>query len=390
MDKPSQKPKRPNFSCGPCVKYPTWSWERYNRDILGRSHRDPASIDLINHVTEESRRLLGIPDDYHITIVAGSDTGAFEMAMWNLLGMDGVGVDVYAWEHFSRIWLTDILKQLKLSDTAVYDADFGEIPDLSTMSADRDAVFVWNGTTSGVRIPVDFRFPERGKGLRLCDATSGVFAYELPWQDLDVVTWSWQKSMGGEAQHGMLVMSPRAIDRIRRYRPSWPIPKIFEIWKENDIKWKIFEGQPNNTPSMLCIDDARLSLEWIDSIGGVEGTRKRIQANTDVVSEWIDRQDWLDFLPKQEAIRSKTSHCFQITHPFVLALPENEQADFIAKIRHLMAEEHLAYDIASYGTAPLGLRFWSGATVEADDLRCALEWLTWAFHQTLTTYRAES
>lgn len=377
MNKPSRKPKNPCFSSGPCAKRPGWSLENLQQAYLGRSHRASGPKARLKDVIEKQKKLLGIPDDYMVGIVPASDTGAFEMAMWSVLGARGV--DVFAWESFSSGWLSDIVKQLKLDDVTKYEAGYGEIPDLSKADPARDTVFVWNGTTSGVVVPNGDWISADREGLTLCDATSAVFAYDMPWDKLDITTWSWQKVLGGEAAHGMIVLSPRAVERLESYTPSWPMPKIFRLTKGGKLISGIFSGATINTPSMLAVEDAYDALNWVENIGGLGTTMSRSEQNLKVIENWVARSDWAGFLAKDEAIRSRTSVCLTVEDDWFAGLSDDEKTPFIKSMTKLLDNEGAAYDIAGYRDAPAGLRIWCGATVSADDVEALLPWLDWAF-----------
>ena len=385
---PSIRPHNARFSSGPCAKRPGWHFKNLDTDILGRSHRSKLCRERLKDVIDMTRRILDIPADYHIGITPASDTGAVELAMWNLLGVPGIGVDVFAWEQFSWLWLNDIMTELKMPDARAVEAPYGQLPDLHLMEPNRDAVFAWNGTTSGVCVPEENGFTKGDKGLRICDATSGVFAYNLPWKDLDVVTWSWQKSMGGEAAHGMIVMSPKAIQRLKDYRPSWPMPKIFQLRTEEGVDMDFFEGVTINTPSMMCISDALDSLRWMDSIGGLPEVQKRIKESAKVIEDWIKDKPWVDYLATTPEHRSRTSICLRFVAPEFEALDKKNQKAVIDKIVALLDEEKVAYDIKSYKTAPEGLRIWCGATVEASDIKALMPWIEWAYHHTMSQHTA--
>jgi len=338
-------------------------------EMLGRSHRSALGKATLAQACSESARLLGLPADYRIGIVPASDTGAIEMAMWSLLGPRGV--DVLAWESFSATWVNDIVQQLKLSEVNVIKSDYGDLPDLNTVNFDNDVVFVWNGTTSGVRVPDGDWIPEDRRGLTLCDATSAVFAMEMPWEKLDVVTYSWQKVLGGEGAHGMLVMSPRAIERLEHYSPSWPMPKIFRMAHNGQVLEGLFRGETINTPSMLCVADYLDALRWVDSLGGVQGTIRRSEANLKVIEDFVAVNPWLTFLANDTLTRSSTSVCLRVDRS-----PEQVKA-----MVELLENENVAYDIGSYKDAPAGLRIWCGATVEASDLMVLMPWLKWAYQE---------
>ncbi|MBB3064781.1 phosphoserine transaminase [Limibacillus halophilus] len=373
---PAVKPQNPNFSSGPCAKRPGWSTEVLSNAFLGRSHRAREGKARLAEVIELSKRLLGLPEGWRLAIVPASDTGAIEMALWNLLGPRGV--DMLAWESFGSAWVTDVVKQLKLSDVRVLKADYGSLPDLSAVDGERDLVFTWNGTTSGVRLPDGDWIPD-GPGLKICDATSAVFAMDLPYDRLDVVTWSWQKVMGGEAAHGMLALSPRAVERMESYQPEWPMPKIFRLSKGGKLDEAVFEGATINTPSMLCVEDQLDSLRWGVEIGGLPALKARAEANLSAVARWVSTSDWADFLATEPSQRSCTSICIKIVSPWFAALSEKEQASVPKKIAALLEAEGVAYDINGYRDAPPGLRLWGGATVDSGDMTRLLPWLDWAY-----------
>lgn len=367
--RPTVKPVVPNFSSGPCAKRPGYDVNQLQLDTLGRSHRSALGKKALALACSESARILGLPADYRIAVVPGSDTGAIEMAMWSLLGPRGV--DVLEWESFSAGWVTDIVKQLKLPDVTVTKAEYGELPDLERVNFDNDVVFVWNGTTSGVKVPNGEWIPDERKGLTFCDATSAVFAMEMPWEKLDVVTYSWQKVLGGEGAHGMLILSPRAIARLENYNPPWPLPKVFRMKSGGKITEGLFKGETINTPSMLCVADYLDALGWVEQLGGVRATIARSESNLKVISDFVAVNHWISFLAKEPQTRSNTSVCLSVD------LPE-EQVKAMVK---LLEKEHVAFDIGSYKDAPAGLRIWCGATVEASDLKALLPWLTWAYQQ---------
>ncbi len=380
--KPQQKPGNPCFSSGPCAKRPGWNLDSLKtavNAIAGRSHRSKIGKERLKKAIDLTREVLGIPSDYRIGIVPASDTGAVEMAMWSLLGPRGV--DVFAWESFGSGWATDITKQLKLKDVNTYKADYGKLSDLSKANLQNDIIFTWNGTTSGVKVPNANWIADNREGLTICDATSAVFAMDLPWNKLDVTTWSWQKVMGGEGAHGMLVLSPRAVERLESYTPSWPMPKIFTLTKGGKLIEGIFEGETINTPSMLCVEDAIDGLEWAQSIGGLKALIKRSEANLNVVKEWVNKTEWVDFLAEDTFIVSNTSICLKIIDPTYNSLSKEQQEAKAKEMVSLLAKEKVAYDIGSYRDAPIGIRIWGGATVEAEDMRVLVEWLDWAFYE---------
>lgn len=378
--RPDVRPASPNFSSGPCAKRPGWSVSVLKGALVGRSHRSKPGKARLKEVIDRSRRLLGLPDDYRIGIVPASDTGAIEMAMWSLLGPRGI--DVVAWESFGKQWVTDVTKQLKLKDVRVIEADYGRLPDLSQVSGDRDVVFTWNGTTSGVVVPDGDWISADRQGLTLCDATSAVFAYVLPWDKLDVVTYSWQKVMGGEAQHGMLILSPRAVARLESYSPPWPMPKLFRMTKSGSVTEGLFAGETINTPSMLAVEDALDALVWADAIGGPMALLGRCHANFNAIDAWVAATPWVDFLAEVPATRSRTSVCLKFVDPWFVALPAAEQAAVAKDMVALLEKETAAYDAGAYRDAPPGLRIWAGATVETNDLKALFPWLDWAWATT--------
>ena len=374
--KPDLRPANPRFSSGPCAKRPGWTLEALSGALLGRSHRAAEPKARLAEVITRSKALLGMPADWRLGIVPASDTGAVEMALWSLLGARGV--DVLAWESFSKDWGTDVLKQLKLKDARIVDAPYGRLPALAA-DGTRDLVFVWNGTTSGVRLPDADFIPVEREGLAICDATSAAFAMRLPWERLDVVTWSWQKVLGGEAAHGMLALSPRAVARLESYAPSWPLPKIFRMTKGGKLNEGIFRGETINTPSMLAVEDALDGLRWAEGVGGLEGLVARSEANLAAVAEWVARTPWVDFLAEDPATRSCTSICLTIVAPWFTALDAAAQAAAAKRLASLLEKEGVALDAGAYRDAPPGLRLWGGATVETADIRALLPWLDWAF-----------
>ncbi|MEE3298099.1 MAG: phosphoserine transaminase [Planctomycetota bacterium] len=378
--KPGKKPENPSFSSGPCAKRPGWNLAALENACLGRSHRSTEGKARLTEVIERSKNLLGLPADYLVGIIGGSDTAAVEMALWNLLGARGV--DVFAWESFSRGWADEIINQLGIEDTRVFEAEYGSLPDLTQADPSRDIVFTWNGTTSGVRVPDGSWIAENREGLSICDATSAVYAMELPWDRLDVTTYSWQKVLGGEAQHGIIILSPRAIERLESYQPERPLPKLFRLKKNGKLISGIFEGSTINTPSLLCVEDALDGLRWVDSIGGAGGLAARSEKNLEVVSAWVDRSEWIDFLATDPATRSCTSICLKIVDPWFAAQGVEEQSAIEKRLVAMLAEEGAAWDIGSYAAAPPGLRIWGGGTVETSDLEALFPWLDWAFKET--------
>jgi phosphoserine aminotransferase len=346
---------------------------------LGRSHRSKIGKSKLGEVLDRSRKLLGLPADYRIGIVPASDTGAVEMAMWSLLGSRPV--EMLAWESFGSDWITDVVKQLKLKDVKSTTADYGKLPDLAAVDFNSDVVFTWNGTTSGVRVPNGDWIPDNREGLTICDATSAAFAMRLPWDKLDVVTWSWQKVLGGEGAHGMLVLSPRAVARLESTTPAWPMPKIFRMTKGGKIDEAIFKGDTINTPSMLAVEDAIDGLRWAESVGGVDGLIKRSEANLSAIARWVGQTPWVDFLAEKPETRSCTSICLKIVDPWFTAQSEEAQAEIAKKLASSLDSEKVAFDIAAYRSAPPGLRIWGGATVEGSDIGALLPWLDWAYAQ---------
>jgi phosphoserine aminotransferase len=377
--RPTQRPANPCFGSGPTAKRPGWSVAALERALVGRSHRSVVGKERLVEVLARSRALLRLSDDYRIGIVAGSDTGAFELAMWHLLGARGV--DLLAWESFGQGWLIDARDQLQLEDLRAFVADYGALPDLGAVAPERDLVFTWNGTTSGVRVPDGDWIAADRAGLSLCDATSAVFAMALPWAKLDVVTYSWQKVLGGEAQHGMLILSPRAVERLERFRPPRPLPKLFRLTKDGRLDDAVFRGETINTPSMLAVEDALDGLRWAERIGGLPALIARSEYNLRVVAEWVDRTPWVDFLAARPDTRSSTSICLKVIDPEITALPRAGQAALIKDLVARLETEGVAYDIAAYRDAPPGLRLWGGATVERADLARLLPWLDWAYRE---------
>jgi phosphoserine aminotransferase len=377
--KPTLRPRCAHFSSGPCAKRPGWSIQAVAGATLGRSHRSSAGKAKLAEVIDRSRATLGIPADYRIAIVPASDTGAFEMALWSLLGPRGI--DILAWESFGETWLADVVEQLKLQDVRTFPARYGLLPDLLQVSWDRDVVFTWNGTTSGVRVPDGDWIGADRAGLAICDATSAAFAVALPWDKLDVVTWSWQKVLGGEAQHGMLVLSPRAVARLESHTPPWPMPKIFRLAQGGKLIEGIFKGETINTPSMLAVEDQLDALAWAERIGGLPALIARCESNLVAVTRWVARTGWVDFLPAAANIRSSTSVCLKIVDPAVTRRDAGAQAAVPKKLAAILEAEGVAFDIDAYRHAPPGLRIWTGTTVETQDLELLFPWLDWAYAQ---------
>jgi phosphoserine aminotransferase len=383
--KPAMRPARAEFSSGPCAKRPGWAPENLQNAVLGRSHRSKLGKARLKDAIDRTRDVLEVPDDYLIGIVPGSDTGAMEMAMWSLLG--GRPVQLLAFESFGKDWVTDVTKQLKI-EAEVLDAPYGQLPDLSKVRPDADLVFTWNGTTSGVRVPdAAFIAPDR-EGLTICDATSAAFAQDLDWPKLDVVTFSWQKALGGEAAHGVLILSPRAVARLESYAPPWPLPKLFRLTKGGKLNAEIFEGSTINTPSMLCVEDYLDALRWAASIGGLAELRRRADGNLQVLEDWAAKTAWVGFLAADASIRSNTSVCLKVVDPRVAALSDDAQAEFAKKLASALEKEGVAYDVAGYRDAPAGLRIWCGATVDGSDLEALTPWLDWAFETTVSELQA--
>lgn len=383
--RPERRPNSPLFSSGPCAKRPGWSPQVLENAFLGRSHRAAEGKAKLLAVIEEHREILGIPADYKIGIVPGSDTGAVEMALWSMLGARPS--TILAWESFGSGWATDVVKQLKLSDAEVVTAGYGELPDLKAVDWKRDVVFTWNGTTSGVRVPNGDWIADDREGLAICDATSAVFAMDMPWDKLDVVTWSWQKVLGSEAAHGMLVLSPRAVERLETYTPDWPLPKIFRMTKGGKLIDGIFKGETINTPSMLAVEDVLDALKWAKDIGGLPAMIGRASANAKVIADFVAASDWLSFLAKDEDSRSPTSVCLTITDKWFTDLSSDDQAKAAKALVSILAKEGAALDIGAYRDAPAGLRIWAGATVEADDLAALMPWLDWGYAELKKTFK---
>jgi phosphoserine aminotransferase len=373
---PAARPNNACFSSGPCAKRPGWTPEILKDAALGRSHRAKLGKAKLKRAIDLTRDVLRVPADYRIGITPGSDTGAVEMALWSLLGARGV--DMLAWESFGEGWVTDVVKQLKL-DARVLKAPYGELPDLGQVDFDHDVVFTWNGTTSGVRVPNGDWIAADRNGLTICDATSAAFAQELDWAKLDVVTFSWQKALGGEAAHGVLVLSPRAVERLETYKPAWPLPKVFRMTKGGKLIEGIFEGETINTPSMLCVEDYLDALQWAEGLGGLKALIARADANMRTIADWAAKTPWIDFLAVDPATRSNTSVCLKIVDPAVASLPAEAQAAFAKGMASLLEKEKVAYDIGSYRDAPPGLRIWCGATVETSDVAALTHWLDFAF-----------
>jgi phosphoserine aminotransferase len=377
---PAARPARPNFSCGPCAKHPGWQLQNLQDAPFGRSHRAKPSRAKLKRVIDLTREVLRVPPDYRIGIVPGSDTGAVEAALWSLLGQRGV--DVFAWESFGKGWVNDIVEHLKLKNARAFVADYGEIADLALADFGNDVVFAWNGTTSGVRVPnADWIAADRN-GLTICDATSAAFAQKLDWGKLDVTTFSWQKALGGEAAHGMLILSPRAVERLETYTPPWPLPKLLRLTHGGKLIEAIFEGETINTPSLMCVEDYIDALNWGKSLGGLDALIARADANSKALGDWVARTPWVDFLAADPRIRSNTSVCLKVVDPAIAALPPSGQAAFAKALEDLLDKEKVAYDIGAYRGAPPGLRIWCGATIETSDIEALTPWLDFAFAKT--------
>ena len=377
MSQPQQKPVNPFFSSGPCKKRPGWNISNLSTEALGRSHRAKNAKSKLNLIIEKSKIILNLPKDYKVGIVAGSDTGAIEAAMWGMLGKRKV--EILGWENFGYDWIIDVKEQLKLENLIIHKTDYGILPDLKKINFENDVIFNWNGTSSGVCVPDGEWIPKDRKGLTFCDATSAVFAMKMDFEKLDVITWSWQKVLGGEAAHGMIALSPRALDRLTSYEPSWPIPKIFRLANKKKISEGVFKGETINTPSMLCAEDVLDSLNWIESIGGEKESIKRSQKNLQVVKDWLKNKNWIEFLAQDLNTISSTSICLKIVDPTFIKLSGEDQKTKLKKMNELLENENVAYDINSYRTAPPGFRIWGGATVESDDIANLLPWIEWAY-----------
>ncbi len=369
---PTVFPENPNFSSGPCSKRPGYALEKLDTAVLGRSHRSALGKDMLGRACTYTAEILGLPEGYRVGIVPGSDTGAVEMAMWSMLGARGL--DILAWESFGSGWVTDVTKQLKLENTRVFEADYGQLPDLSLVNFSHDVVFTWNGTTSGVKVPHGDWIPSDREGLTICDATSAVFAMELPWEKLDVITFSWQKVLGGEGAHGVLILSPRAVERLESYTPPWPLPKIFRLTKGGKLIDGIFKGATINTPSMLCVADYIDALDWVSALGGSQATIEKSNANLAVIENFVAQNAWISFLAESEATRSNTSVCLTL----------NAEPEQVKQIVKLLADKGVAYDIGAYRDAPPGIRIWAGATIEQADLEALMPWLAWAFNEVVS------
>ena len=377
-------PINPNFSSGPCSKRPGWNVSVLKNALVGRSHRSKESLEKINKVIADIKTILDLPKNYEVALVGGSDTGAFEMAMWNLLGHKPV--EILAWEAFGNAWITDVVEQLKIKNTKLVQSDYGLLPNLKNICFDNDVVFTWNGTTSGVKIPNGEWIKENRKGLTLCDATSAVFAMDLPWNNLDVTTFSWQKVLGGEAQHGVIILSKRAVERLEEYNPPWPIPKLFRITKEGKFQTKIFQGNTINTPSLICIEDAIDALNWVKKIGGLKEMINRSVNNLKIIETWVANTKWIDFVAEKKETRSSTSICLKIVDPWFTSLSNDDKSNVIQFVSEILAKYKVAYDINSYPSAPSGIRIWGGGTIEKKNIELLLPWLDWIWQKTKIKY----
>ena len=377
---PAARPARPNFSCGPCAKHPGWDLQNLQGAPFGRSHRSKGGKAKLRLAIDLTREVLRVPRDYRIGIIPGSDTGAVETALWSLLGQRGV--DVFAWESFSEGWVIDVVEHLQLKNARAFVADYGEIADLASADFNNDVVFAWNGTTSGVRVPNADWIPDDRKGLTICDATSAAFAQKLEWGKLDATTFSWQKALGGEAAHGMLILSPRAVERLESHTPPWPLPKLFRLTHGGKLIESIFEGETINTPSLICVEDYIDALNWAASLGGLDALIGRADANSKALGDWVERTPWVDFLAADPKVRSNTSVCLKIVDPAVASLSQGDRAAFAKSLENLLEKEKVAYDIGSYRDAPPGLRVWCGATIETSDIEALTPWLDFAFAKT--------
>ncbi len=377
--KPKVKPDNPLFSSGPCSKRPGWSLSNLEGALLGRSHRSEPGKRKLAEAIDRTREILEVPDDYRIAIVPASDTGAVEIALWSLLGERGV--DVLAWESFGAGWINDVLNQLQLEKVSRHEADYGKLPDLTKVNFDHDVVFTWNGTTSGVKIVDGDWIKKDRKGLTICDATSAVFAMKLPWDKLDVVTYSWQKVLGGEAAHGMLIISPQTVKRLQSWKPTWPMPKIFRLTKNGELNEKIFQGLTINTPSMLCVEDYLDVLKWAKSEGGLSGLIARSERSLGVIKKWIEEKGWIDFLAQDKQTISNTGVCLKVIDPWFVKMSEQQQRNIINRLVSLVESENAGYDFGSYIDAPPGLRIWCGATIESNDVEKLMLWVEWAYFE---------
>ena len=384
MNKPNLKPDNPNFSSGPTTKRPNWSLSNLKSAHLGRSHRSAECKSKLSEVITRTKKILNLPEDYLLGIMPGSDTGALEASLWNLLGLRGV--DVLAWENFGKDWVIDVVDQLKIKNLNVFEADYGDLPNLSKVNFNNDVIFTWNGTTSGVRVPNGDWIPDDREGLTICDATSAIFAMPIDYHKCDVLTWSWQKVLGGEAGHGMLALSPRALQRLQTYQPPWPIPKVFRIASKKKLISGIFEGNTINTPSMLCVEDAIDGLNWSEEIGGLDELFRRSNTSLSLIETWVQNISWVDFLNTDKQTRSNTGITFKIVEDWFVKKEEKQQRDIMKEITSLLTKENIAYDINGYPKAPPSFRIWGGGTVEPDNIKNLLPWIDWAYHQVKGNY----
>ena len=378
MEKPKTKPTNTNFSSGPCAKRPGWNIDALKDTPVGRSHRSKECKEKLNEAIVKSKQLLKLPDNYLLGIMPGSNTGSLEAALWSLLGFKGV--DILAWENFGKDWVTDVIDQLKIKNVNKHIADYGKLPDLSKVNFDNDVIFTWNGTTSGVRVPNANWIPEDRKGLTICDATSGIFAMEINYSKLDVITWSWQKVLGGEASHGMLTLSPRAVQRLETFTPEWPIPKLFRIANKKKLIKGIFEGSTINTPSLICVEDALDALNWVESVGGTKELVKISNENLKIVEDWVSKSDWVKFMCEDKNTRSTTSITLLIKDEWFAKFNEDEQREILKKLFSILDKERVANDINGYPKAPPSIRIWGGSTVQNDDMKVLLPWIDWAYY----------
>ena len=384
IKKPDKKPSNPNFSSGPTTKRPNWLINNLEGALLGRSHRAGECKERLKEVITKSKSILNLPEDYLVGIMPGSDTGALEASLWNLLGLRGV--DVLAWENFGKDWVIDVVDQLKIKNLNVLEADYGDLPNLSKVNFNNDVIFTWNGTTSGVRVPNGDWIPDDREGLTICDATSAIFAMPIDYNKCDVLTWSWQKVLGGEAGHGMLALSPRALQRLQTYQPPWPIPKVFRIASKKKLISGIFEGNTINTPSMLCVEDAIDGLNWSEEIGGLDELFRRSNTSLSLIETWVQNISWVDFLNADKQTRSSTGITFKIVEDWFVKKEEKQRRDIMKEITSLLTKENIAYDINGYPKAPPSFRVWGGGTVEPDNIQKLLPWIDWAYHQVKENY----
>ena len=378
-EKPNSKPKNPNFSSGPTTKRPNWSLSNLEKALLGRSHRSSECKLRLKEVIDQSKKTLNLPDNYLLGIMPGSDTGALEASMWSLLGARGV--EILAWENFGKDWVIDVVEELKIDDLKVYQADYGQLPDLKKVDFSKDVIFTWNGTTSGVKVPNGDWIPSDRQGLTICDATSALFAMPIDYEKCDVITWSWQKVLGGEAAHGMLALSPRAVERLETYRPMWPVPKAFRLARKKKLISGIFEGATINTPSMLCVEDALDTLNWVESIGGLNQLIARSNQSLNYISQWINQTSWVEFLNPNQETRSNTGITFKIKETWFTSMDEDKQRAAMKEMTEILANEKVAKDINGYPKAPPSFRVWGGGTVEPGDIKLLLPWIEWTYQQ---------